>query len=91
MATVAEAAAILTRNADPHGDGFGIPADMNYSSFGGGYAENFFQYTVMSHFSGTETGANSGGQSARAPLLHDIAAAQQWRDRYRHAERRRGH
>ncbi len=38
MATTAEAAAIITRNADPHGDGFGIAANVSYSFYGGGFA-----------------------------------------------------
>ena len=41
-----------------------------------GYAEDSRQYSLMSYFSETKTGAYFNGQSARTPLLHDIAAAQ---------------
>lgn len=38
------------------------------------YAEDSRQYSVMSYWGEYETGANFGGNSAAAPLLHDIAA-----------------
>jgi serralysin len=41
------------------------------------YYEDSRQYTVMSYFSEQETGANFGGKYSAAPLLDDIAAAQQ--------------
>ncbi|WP_141653055.1 M10 family metallopeptidase C-terminal domain-containing protein [Phenylobacterium immobile] len=40
------------------------------------YYEDSRQYTVMSYFSASNTGADLGGVFSAAPLLHDIAAAQ---------------
>jgi serralysin len=40
------------------------------------YYEDSRQYTVMSYFSESNTGANFGGQYSAAPLIDDIAAAQ---------------
>jgi serralysin len=40
------------------------------------YAQDSRQYTVMSYFSETETGANFGGPPGMTPMLHDIAALQ---------------
>jgi serralysin len=40
------------------------------------YFEDSRQYTVMSYFSETNTGANFGGAYSAAPLLDDIAAVQ---------------
>jgi serralysin len=40
------------------------------------YYEDDRQYTVMSYFSESNTGANFGGAYAASPLLDDIAAAQ---------------
>ena len=40
------------------------------------YYEDSRQYSVMSYWSATNTGADLGGYSAAAPLLDDIAAAQ---------------
>lgn len=40
------------------------------------YYEDSRQYTVMSYFSESNTGANNGGRYAAAPQLDDIAAAQ---------------
>ncbi|RAK57506.1 M10 family metallopeptidase C-terminal domain-containing protein [Phenylobacterium deserti] len=40
------------------------------------YYEDSRQYTVMSYFSETNTGASFGGAYAASPLLDDIAAAQ---------------
>lgn len=40
------------------------------------YYEDDRQYTVMSYFSETSTGANFGGAYAASPMLDDIAAAQ---------------
>jgi serralysin len=42
-----------------------------------GYYEDSRQYTVMSYFSESNTGGNFGGRFAAAPLLDDIAAAQE--------------
>ncbi|MDP3869303.1 M10 family metallopeptidase C-terminal domain-containing protein [Phenylobacterium sp.] len=41
------------------------------------YYEDSRQYTVMSYFSETNTGASFGGRYAAAPLLDDISAIQQ--------------
>jgi serralysin len=41
-----------------------------------GYIEDSLQYTVMSYFPETNTGANFQGVAPSTPLLHDIAAAQ---------------
>lgn len=40
------------------------------------YAQDSQQYTVMSYFDASATGANHSWISASTPLLHDIAAAQ---------------
>ena len=40
------------------------------------YVEDSQQYSVMSYFGETNTGADFKGANARTPLLHDIAAAQ---------------
>ncbi|CAN1533295.1 RTX calcium-binding nonapeptide repeat [Rhabdaerophilaceae bacterium] len=40
------------------------------------YREDTEQYTVMSYFNETESGANYGSTGASTPLLHDIAALQ---------------
>jgi serralysin len=40
------------------------------------YVEDSRQYTVMSYFEASETGANHAGRFAATPLLHDIAAIQ---------------
>lgn len=40
------------------------------------YLEDSNQYTVMSYFDASSTGADHGWTSASTPLLHDIAAAQ---------------
>lgn len=42
-----------------------------------GYAEDSRQYTVMSYFDASNTGANHKYTYAATPLLHDIAAAQE--------------
>ena len=66
-----------------HALGLSHPSDYDASPDGNlTYAKNadFFedsrQYTVMSYFSETNTGANYGGAYASAPQLLDIAAAQ---------------
>jgi Ca2+-binding RTX toxin-like protein len=41
-----------------------------------GYIQDSRQYSVMSYFDETETGAYFGDQYPRTPLLHDIAAIQ---------------
>ena len=51
-------------------------ANLTYAS-NATYYEDDRQYTVMSYFSETNTGANFGGAYAASPLLDDIAAAQQ--------------
>jgi serralysin len=53
----------------------GDSASPNYAA-DAGYYEDDRQYTVMSYFSETNTGANFGGAYSAAPLLDDIAAAQ---------------
>ena len=40
------------------------------------YFEDSYQYTVMSYFSGSNTGASHGSTYAAGPMLDDIAAAQ---------------
>jgi hypothetical protein len=40
------------------------------------YVQDTQQYTVMSYFSESNTGANYGGQLPTTPMLHDIAAVQ---------------
>ncbi|MFC3071441.1 M10 family metallopeptidase C-terminal domain-containing protein [Phenylobacterium soli] len=66
-----------------HAIGLDHPSDYNASadqtltySSDASYYEDDRQYTVMSYFSETNTGASFGGTYAAAPLLDDIAAAQ---------------
>jgi len=66
-----------------HAIGLSHPSDYNASAdvtltyeADASYYEDSRQYTVMSYFGGFNTGANLPGYSA-APLLDDIAAAQQ--------------
>jgi serralysin len=66
-----------------HAIGLSHPSDYNASAdvtltydTDASYYEDSRQYTVMSYFGGFNTGANLPGYSA-APLLDDIAAAQQ--------------
>lgn len=40
------------------------------------YVQDSLQYTVMSYFDETNTGANYGGLKPTTPMLHDIAALQ---------------
>jgi serralysin len=40
------------------------------------YFEDSYQYTIMSYFSGANTGASHGSTYAAGPMLDDIAAAQ---------------
>ncbi|WP_395671184.1 M10 family metallopeptidase C-terminal domain-containing protein [Phenylobacterium sp.] len=49
--------------------------EFNYDDHAG-YYQDSRQYTVMSYFSESNTGASFGGSYASAPLLDDIAAAQ---------------
>lgn len=66
-----------------HAIGVAHPADYNsdddssptYAS-SAIYYEDSRQYTVMSYFSESNTGANFAGRYASAPMLDDIAAAQ---------------
>ena len=67
-----------------HAIGLAHPSDYNATANAtltyatdASYYEDDRQYTVMSYFSETNTGANFGGSYAAAPLLDDIAAAQQ--------------
>jgi serralysin len=53
------------------GPGVSITYDANAE-----YIEDSRQYTVMSYFSASNTGANHAGIYAAAPLLHDIYAIQ---------------
>jgi len=66
-----------------HAIGLAHPSDYDVSSSDAltyaadaSYYEDDRQYTVMSYFSETETGANFRGAYASAPMLDDIAAAQ---------------
>ncbi|OXE37414.1 MAG: serine 3-dehydrogenase [Phenylobacterium zucineum] len=66
-----------------HTIGLGHPSDYNANpatpptyAADASYYEDSRQYTVMSYFAGSNTGANLPGYSA-APLLDDIAAIQQ--------------
>ena len=66
-----------------HAVGLDHPSDYNAGdnvsltyAANASYYEDDRQYTVMSYFSETNTGANFGGVYAAAPLLDDIAAAQ---------------
>jgi serralysin len=66
-----------------HAIGLAHPGDYNASATGvitytanAEYYEDSRQYTVMSYFSETNTGANYGGQYAATPQLDDIRAAQ---------------
>ncbi len=69
-----------------HALGLVHPGDYNASDTGAPatYADNadFMQdsrqYTIMSYFSATETGANHGRKYAATPLLYDILAVQDW-------------
>src|SRR5690606_16634542 len=63
--------AIGLRHPGDYNAGEGTPS---YSD--ADYYEDSRQYTVMSYWSETNTGANFGGSSAAAPLLDDIAAIQ---------------
>jgi serralysin len=67
-----------------HSIGLSHPGDYNSTAEGGPityaadaeYYEDSRQYTVMSYFSETNTGANYGGRYAATPQLDDIRAAQ---------------
>jgi len=66
-----------------HAIGLSHPADYNASAGQNityenhaTYFEDSRQYTVMSYFSESKTGADFGGRYASAPLMDDIAAAQ---------------
>ena len=67
-----------------HAIGLAHPGDYNASDGGGAisydddaeYYEDSRQYTVMSYFSESNTGANYSGRYAAAPQLDDIRAAQ---------------
>ncbi|MBW8816045.1 MAG: M10 family metallopeptidase C-terminal domain-containing protein [Caulobacterales bacterium] len=66
-----------------HAIGLAHPGDYNASATGvityandAEYYEDSRQYTVMSYFSETNTGASYGGQYAATPQLDDIRAAQ---------------
>lgn len=66
-----------------HAIGLSHPAEYNAGddvnpTYAGSaiYYEDSRQYTVMSYFSESNTGANFGGRYSAAPLLDDIAAAQ---------------
>jgi Ca2+-binding RTX toxin-like protein len=66
-----------------HALGLGHPGDYNASDDppptyeqNRGYVQDSHQYAVMSYFEESKTGADFKGQSARTPLLHDIAAIQ---------------
>ncbi|HEY8615525.1 M10 family metallopeptidase C-terminal domain-containing protein [Phenylobacterium sp.] len=66
-----------------HAIGLAHPSEYNADSgttitysANAAYYEDSRQYTVMSYFSESNTGANFGGVFSAAPLLDDIAAAQ---------------
>ena len=67
-----------------HAIGLAHPGEYNSTSGGGAitysadaeYYEDTRQYTVMSYFSETNTGANYSGRYAAAPQLDDIRGAQ---------------
>ena len=54
----------------------GSPTYGNTSS-GWLYTEDSHQYTIMSYFSASNTGANWGGKYAQTPMVYDIMAIQQ--------------
>lgn len=54
----------------------GSPAYGNTST-GWLYAEDSHQYSIMSYFSASNTGANWGGKYAQTPMVYDILAIQQ--------------
>ena len=65
--------------------GLGIPHPGDYNASAGGvityavnaeYAQDSLQYTVMSYFSASATGANHMNAFAQTPLLHDILILQ---------------
>ncbi|WP_374274044.1 M10 family metallopeptidase C-terminal domain-containing protein [Brevundimonas sp.] len=65
--------------------GLGVPHPGDYNATGSGgikyeshaeYRQDSRQYTVMSYFSETKTGAAHSGEYARTPLLHDILILQ---------------
>lgn len=64
------------------GHALGLNHPGNYNGGSPTYARNalFYQdsqqYTVMSYFAASNTGANHGGYYAQTPLLYDIAALQ---------------
>ena len=66
-----------------HALGLDHPGDYNYTpgqtfsyATQAEYLQDSWQYTVMSYFSETNTGANFRGAYASTPMLHDIAAIQ---------------
>ena len=67
-----------------HTLGLSHPAEYNASSSGGGityadsavYAQDTRQYTIMSYFSETNSGARFSGTYGAVPMLDDIAAIQ---------------
>ncbi|WP_374273790.1 M10 family metallopeptidase C-terminal domain-containing protein [Brevundimonas sp.] len=66
-----------------HGLGIPHPGDYNASDDGtityegnAEYAQDSLQYTVMSYFAASETGAHQGNNFAQTPLLHDILILQ---------------
>ena len=54
----------------------GSPAYGNTST-GWLYAEDSYQYTIMSYFNANNTGASWGGKYAQTPMVYDIMAIQQ--------------
>lgn len=68
-----------------HGLGLAHPGDYNAGAVGDAgptyeanraFDEDSRQYTIMSYFDESKTGADFGGTYARTPLMYDIAAAQ---------------
>ena len=75
-----------------HGGNYngGSPAYGNTST-GWLYTEDSRQYTIMSYFNASNTGANWGGKYAQTPMVYDIMAIQQnLRGGLHHARRRHG-
>src|SRR5690606_19262306 len=58
-----------------HPGDYGVEDDPAYAT-DAAYYEDSRQYSVMSYFSETNTGAYFGGRYPAAPMLDDIAAAQ---------------
>lgn len=71
---------VLILHEIAHGLGFFHPGNYNTANVtyenAAEYLEDSRQYTVMSYFSETKTGANFGGLFPMTPMLHDIFVMQ---------------